>query len=108
MFPHSDTYLREVIFRTRTLFVSSNETTKDHRAAAACLCVRTYPECLLQAAIVGDILASGHLAVDSQVQLFKLVGRVLIDYTFRLFLEGLDGGVVPPLLQVSVLVELPT
>ena len=68
---------------------------------------QTYPERLLEAAVVGDVLALGHAAVDELVDLLDLVPRVLIDDALGALAERPDRRVVPPLHHVAVLVELP-
>lgn len=67
----------------------------------------TYPESLFETAVVGDVLALRHPSVHEHVHLVNLVARVLIDDALRPFAKGLDGGIVPPLHHVALLVELP-
>ena len=67
----------------------------------------TYSESLLEPAVVRDVLALGHPAVDVEVDLLHGVARVLVHDALRRLAEGPDRPVVPPLLQVAVLVELP-
>ena len=61
---------------------------------------------LLEAAVVGDVLALRHLAVDVQADVVELVGRVLVDDALGALAERLHRHVVPPLLEVAVAVEL--
>ena len=62
---------------------------------------------LLKASVVCDILALSHLPVDGQVDARQLVGAVLVHDALGLRSEPVDCRIVPPLLQVAVLVELP-
>ena len=66
-----------------------------------------YPESLLEPADVGDVLSLRHPAVDVEVDLLHGVARVLVHDALRRLAERRDRPVVPPLLQVPVLVELP-
>ena len=66
-----------------------------------------YPESLLEPAVVGDVLPLRHPAVDVEVDLVHGVARVLVHDALRRLAERRDRPVVPPLLQVPVLVELP-
>ena len=66
-----------------------------------------YPESLLEPAVVGDVLSLRHPAVDVEVDLLHGVARVLVHDALRRLAERRDRPVVPPLLQVPVLVELP-
>ena len=67
----------------------------------------SYPESLLEPAVVGDVLSLRHPAVDVEVDLLHGVARVLVHDALRRTAERRDRPVVPPLLQVPVLVELP-
>lgn len=67
----------------------------------------THPECLLQSTIVGNILTLRHPAVHKHVHLVDLVARILIDDALGALTECLDGGIVPPLHHVALLVKLP-
>ena len=62
---------------------------------------------LLKASVVCDILALSHLPVDGQVDARQLVGAVLVHDALGLRSKPVDCRIVPPLLQVAVLVELP-
>lgn len=64
------------------------------------------PISLLQSAVVGNVLALGHFAVDVRVDVLQNVGGVLVDYALGSLTEVLYGLVVPPLLHDAVLVEL--
>ena len=83
--------------RTATIVLSSIQTSK-----------WDFPIHLLKASIVCDILALCHLPVDGQVDARQLVGAVLVHDALGLRSEPVDRRIVPPLLQVAVLVELPT
>ena len=63
---------------------------------------------MFETTIVRDIFPRRHPAVDGVVDHLELVARVLVDHTLGLLLEPGDGGVVPPLLQVALLVKLPS
>lgn len=63
---------------------------------------------LLEPAIIGNVLALRHATVNVQADVFELVRGILIDDALSALPERLDRGVIPPLLQVAVLVELPT
>ena len=54
-----------------------------------------------------DLDARGGLSVDVEVDLLHGVARVLVHDALRRLAERRDRPVVPPLLQVPVLVELP-
>lgn len=58
----------------------------------------------LQPAVVRDVLPQRVLSV--QRLLVDAVVAVLLHHALGLLLEGLDGGVLPPRTQVSVLVKL--
>lgn len=58
----------------------------------------------LESAVVGDVLPQGVFSI--QGLLVDAVVSVLLHHALGLLLEGLHGGVLPPGLQVSVLVEL--
>ena len=62
---------------------------------------------LFQPPVVGDVLSLCHPAVDIKVDTRQFVLVVLINDTLGLASELLYGHVVPPLLQVAVLVKLP-
>lgn len=64
------------------------------------------PVGLFEATVVSNVLTLGHAAVDVQSDVVQLVSRVLIDDALSPLPEGLDRCVIPPLLQVAVLVEL--
>ena len=57
-----------------------------------------YPESLLEPAVVGDVLALRHPAVDVEVDLLHGVARVLVHDALRRLAERRDRPVVPPLL----------
>lgn len=65
-----------------------------------------YLECLLDTAVVRDVLALREDSVDVQSGVGNLVRRVLIDNALRPVGEVGEGLHVPPVLQVADLVEL--
>lgn len=70
--------------------------------------IPTHPKRLLETTIIRYILALRHPAVHVHVHLVDLVAGILIDDALRPLPERLDGGVVPPLHHVALLVELPS
>ena len=66
----------------------------------------THPEGLFEAPVVGNVLALRHATVDGHVDLLELVAGVLVDDALRGVPELGDRAVVPPLLQVALLVKL--
>lgn len=68
----------------------------------------TYEERLLDAAVVGDILALRLVSVDSAIDLRDDVLAVLIDDAGLAFVEVVDRRWRPPQHAIAVLVELST
>ena len=63
---------------------------------------------LFQPSVVRDVFSLCHSAVDSQVNPRQFVLVILINDTLGLASELLYGHIVPPLLQVSLFIKLPT
>lgn len=66
------------------------------------------PTHLLQAACVCDVLADRQCTVHGHVHLAHMVATVLVDQAVAHLSELLVRLVAPPVLEVAVLVELPT
>ena len=62
---------------------------------------------LFESPIIRDVLPLSHPPVDVELYARELVLGVLVNDALRPAPELLDGHVVPPLLQVSLLIELP-
>ena len=61
---------------------------------------------LFESAVVGNVFTLSHSAVDVEADVVEFVGRVLIDDALGPLPEGLHRRIVPPLLQIALLVEL--
>lgn len=67
-----------------------------------------YPKGLLEATVVGDIFPLSHPTIDVQIHFLQFISRVLIYNALRPFTKRLNSGIVPPLHQIAVFVELAT
>ncbi len=72
----------------------------------SCIVSLSHPERLLEPSVVGDVLPLRHPPVDGQVDLLQLVLRVLVHDAGGGLAKVPDRLVVPPLLEVALLVEL--
>jgi hypothetical protein len=61
---------------------------------------------LLEAAVVGNVFTLRHASVNGKSDIVQLVVGVLVDNALGPLPEGLDRCIIPPLLEVAVLVEL--
>ena len=65
-----------------------------------------YPKGLLEAAVVSNVFTLGQSAIYGQLNLVQSVIRVLIHDTLGGLAKFLNGTIVPPLLQIAMLVKL--
>lgn len=66
----------------------------------------SYPESLLEPTIIGNVLALRHLSVHVEPNFVDFVPRILINHALRAIAERIYSRIVPPLLQVAILVVL--
>ena len=72
-----------------------------------CYCI-TYPERLLETPVVGNVLALCQSSINGQVYLIQCIIGVLIHDALGSATKFGYGTIVPPLLQIAVLVKLPS
>merc|ERR1719282_1550614 len=64
--------------------------------------------CLFKTPIISNVFPLRHSTIDEEINSRQLILRVLVYDTLRLVAELVDGHIVPPLLQVIMLVKLST